>query len=59
MVHRLDKVTSGLLILEANAESAAEFSRLFSEHKTHMKRILALSKPKPKKETRFDLSGGI
>ena len=29
LVHRLDKVTSGLLILALNAESAAEFSRLF------------------------------
>ena len=32
LVHRLDKVTSGLLILALNAESAAEFFRLFSEH---------------------------
>lgn len=29
LVHRLDKVTSGLLILALNAESAAEFFRLF------------------------------
>ncbi len=29
LVHRLDKVTSGLLILALNAESAAEFLRLF------------------------------
>ena len=43
LVHRLDKVTSGLLILALNAESAAEFSRLFSEHKIH-KTYLALSK---------------
>ena len=33
LVHRLDKVTSGLLILALNAESAAEFYRLFSEHR--------------------------
>ncbi|WP_288065512.1 pseudouridine synthase, partial [Rodentibacter caecimuris] len=30
LVHRLDKITSGLLILALNAESAAEFSRLFA-----------------------------
>lgn len=29
LVHRLDKVTSGLLILALNAESAVEFFRLF------------------------------
>lgn len=49
LVHRLDKVTSGLLILALNAESAAEFSRLFSEHKIH-KMYLALSNQKPKKK---------
>ena len=49
LVHRLDKVTSGLLILALNAESAAEFSRLFSEHKIH-KTYLALSNQKPKKK---------
>ena len=49
LVHRLDKVTSGLLILALNTESAAEFSRLFSEHKIH-KTYLALSNQKPKKK---------
>ena len=49
LVHRLDKVTSGLLILALNAESAAEFSRLFFEHKIH-KTYLALSNQKPKKK---------
>ena len=49
LVHRLDKVTSGLLILALNAESAAEFSRLFSEHKIH-KTYLALRNQKPKKK---------
>ena len=49
LVHRLDKVTSGLLILALNAESAAEFSRLFSERKIH-KTYLALSNQKPKKK---------
>ena len=49
LVHRLDKVTSGLLILALNAESAAEFLRLFSEYKIH-KTYLALSSQKPKKK---------
>ncbi len=53
LVHRLDKVTSGLLILALNAESAAEFFRLFSEHHIQ-KTYLALSNQKPKKETRID-----
>ena len=49
LVHRLDKVTSGLLILALNAESAAEFFRLFSEHHIQ-KTYLALSNQKPKKK---------
>ncbi|MBF1199600.1 MAG: TIGR01621 family pseudouridine synthase [Haemophilus parainfluenzae] len=49
LVHRLDKVTSGLLILALNAESAAEFFRLFSEHHIQ-KSYLALSNQKPKKK---------
>lgn len=49
LVHRLDKVTSGLLILALNAESAAEFFRLFSEHHIQ-KTYLALSNHKPKKK---------
>ena len=49
LVHRLDKVTSGLLILALNAESAVEFFRLFSEH--HIQKFyLALSNQKPKKK---------
>ncbi len=49
LVHRLDKITSGLLILALNVESAAEFSRLFIEHKIR-KTYLALSNQKPKKK---------
>ena len=49
LVHRLDKVTSGLLILALNAESAAEFFQLFSEHHIQ-KTYLALSNQKPKKK---------
>ena len=49
LVHRLDKVTSGLLILALNAERAAEFFRLFSEHHLQ-KTYLALSNQKPKQK---------
>ncbi len=49
LVHRLDKVTSGLLILALNAESAAEFFRLFSKHHIQ-KTYFALSNQKPKKK---------
>ena len=49
LLHRLDKVTSGLLILALNAESTAEFFRLFSEHHIQ-KTYLALSNQKPKKK---------
>ena len=49
LVHRLDKVTSGLLILALNAESAAEFFQLFAEHRIQ-KTYLALSNHKPKKK---------
>ena len=49
LVHRLDKVTSGLLILALNAESTAEFFRLFAEHHIQ-KTYLALSNQKPKKK---------
>ena len=49
LVHRLDKVTSGLLILALNTESAAEFFRLFAEHRIQ-KTYLALSNHKPKKK---------
>ena len=49
LVHRLDKVTSGLLIFALNAESAAEFFRLFAEHRIQ-KTYLALSNQKPKKK---------
>ena len=42
-------MTSGLLILALNTESAAEFFRLFSEHHIQ-KTYLALSNQKPKKK---------
>lgn len=51
LVHRLDKVTSGLLILALNAESAAEFFRLFLNTR-FKKRIspLAIRNPKRNKD---------
>ncbi|MGS2720511.1 TIGR01621 family pseudouridine synthase [Paraglaciecola aestuariivivens] len=49
LVHRLDKVTSGLLILAKSAESAALFGQLF-EQKQVEKFYLAVSAKKPKKK---------
>lgn len=49
LVHRLDKITSGLLILALNKASAAYFYTLFSEHKIQ-KTYWALSVNKPKKK---------
>ncbi|MGR3808146.1 TIGR01621 family pseudouridine synthase [Pasteurella testudinis] len=49
LVHRLDKITSGLLILARSSEAAAEFSRLFDERRIE-KHYIALSKDKPKKK---------
>ncbi|MBN2869767.1 MAG: TIGR01621 family pseudouridine synthase, partial [Campylobacterales bacterium] len=48
-VHRLDKMTSGLLILAKTPESAAEFTRMFEERKIE-KVYLAISLRKPKKK---------
>ena len=48
-VHRLDKVTSGLLILACSSESAAALSQLFS-HQQIEKYYLALSFGKPAKK---------
>lgn len=49
LVHRLDKSTSGLLIIATNKEAAAYFQRLFA-HKNIDKCYLALSDKKPKKK---------
>ncbi|WP_040976389.1 TIGR01621 family pseudouridine synthase [Necropsobacter massiliensis] len=49
LVHRLDKVTSGLLILALNEQSAAQLSHLFAQHAIQ-KTYLALSVHKPKKK---------
>ncbi|GJH42492.1 TIGR01621 family pseudouridine synthase [Pasteurella canis] len=49
LVHRLDKVTSGLLILALNAQAAQTLSQLFAQHSIQ-KTYLALSSDKPKKK---------
>ncbi|TLU76546.1 TIGR01621 family pseudouridine synthase [Mannheimia varigena] len=49
LVHRLDKITSGLLILALNKEAAARFYHLFEQHKI-WKTYWALSDKKPKKK---------
>ena len=49
LAHRLDKVTSGLLILAKNAKAAAYFGELFTEHKIQ-KYYLAIGTKKPKKK---------
>ncbi|MGO2010309.1 MAG: TIGR01621 family pseudouridine synthase [Pseudoalteromonas sp.] len=48
-VHRLDKVTSGLIILARNKSAASLFTSLFSDHQVS-KFYLALSTQKPKKK---------
>ncbi|CAG9000433.1 MAG: hypothetical protein CENE_02428 [Candidatus Celerinatantimonas neptuna] len=48
-VHRLDKLTSGLIIFAKSKEAAARFQILFSEHRI-AKYYLALSHGKPKKK---------
>ena len=48
-VHRLDKMTSGLLLLAKSSEDANKLSRLFEEH--HIQKFyLAISMRKPKKK---------
>ncbi|WP_076416987.1 TIGR01621 family pseudouridine synthase [Colwellia sp. UCD-KL20] len=48
-VHRLDKMTSGLLIFAKNSETAKAFQQLFEQHNIQ-KYYLALSDKKPKKK---------
>ena len=48
-VHRLDKMTSGLLIVACHAKAAASFGKMFESHEME-KRYLALSVKKPKKK---------
>lgn len=49
LVHRLDKVTSGLLILALNKATAAYFYQLFENHQIQ-KTYWALATDKPKKK---------
>lgn len=49
LVHRLDKVTSGLLMLGKNADAAARFSQYFAERRIQ-KYYFAISDKKPKKK---------
>lgn len=48
-VHRLDKVTSGLVIFAKSAEAAAIFTPMFSEQKVE-KHYIAIALGKPKKK---------
>lgn len=48
-VHRLDKMTSGILLLATSSEAAAKLSELFRERKIE-KYYLAISDQKPKKK---------
>jgi len=48
-VHRLDKMTSGLVILAKNTETAAQFGKMF-ENREVEKYYLAISMRKPKKK---------
>lgn len=47
--HRLDKMTSGLVILAKNSETAAQFGKMFEEREVE-KYYLAISMRKPKKK---------
>ena len=49
IVHRLDKVTSGVLLFAKSAEAAAQFTTLFSEQRIQ-KTYIALSQSKPKRK---------
>ncbi len=48
-VHRLDKMTSGLIIFALNKSTATDFMHLFEQHKIE-KYYLAISLEKPKKK---------
>ncbi|NQZ21116.1 MAG: TIGR01621 family pseudouridine synthase [Colwellia sp.] len=48
-VHRLDKMTSGLIVFAKNLATAQQFQELFAQHKVE-KYYLAISDKKPKKK---------
>lgn len=56
-VHRLDKMTSGLLIIACHTQAASIFGKMFEKHDVE-KRYLALSERKPKKK-QGTVSGGM
>jgi tRNA pseudouridine32 synthase / 23S rRNA pseudouridine746 synthase len=56
-VHRLDKMTSGLLVVACHSSAAAVFGKMFENHEVE-KRYLALSAKKPKKK-QGTISGGM
>ncbi|ETX11808.1 pseudouridine synthase [Marinomonas ushuaiensis DSM 15871] len=56
-VHRLDKLTSGLLIVACHVQAASLFGKMFEKHEME-KRYLALSERKPKKK-QGTVSGGM
>lgn len=49
LIHRLDKVTSGCLLLAKNPQTAAFLAKQFQQRKVE-KRYIALTKGKPKKK---------
>ncbi|GAB3476353.1 TIGR01621 family pseudouridine synthase [Marinomonas epiphytica] len=56
-VHRLDKMTSGLLVVACHAKAAAQFGSMFEDKRVE-KRYLALSKRKPRKK-QGTIAGGM
>ena len=56
-VHRLDKMTSGLLLLAKSPQIAAQLTALFTEHQIQ-KYYLAISDKKPKKKQGL-IKGGM
>ncbi|WP_373974796.1 TIGR01621 family pseudouridine synthase [Chitinibacter sp. SCUT-21] len=56
-VHRLDKITSGLLIFARTADTARELAQLFAEHRIQ-KYYVALSDKKPSKK-QGKIQGGM
>ena len=56
-VHRLDKMTSGLLLLAKSAQIAAQLTELFTSHQIQ-KYYLAISDKKPKKKQGL-IKGGM
>ncbi len=56
-VHRLDKMTSGILLFAKSKEAAKDFSHLFYQHQVE-KSYLAISNKKPKKKQGL-IKGGM